>query len=177
LLFLFLLFSILFFNFSLRRRTELCRFLDILPPVASVFWVWSVSVCVFVVFFGLIFCFCGWVLLFVFDVLCCCYSFFGDGGSLSYCSAYQHQSPWTQASCARRQQARLRDQFSLSLSLSPREGENCICLASALVLSFSQNLKNDSESCLCDPGNCSSTPCFFFFFFYRTKPRSLSLSL
>jgi hypothetical protein len=51
LLLLFLLFSILIFNFSLRRRTELCRFLDILPPAASVFWVWSVCVCVFVVFF------------------------------------------------------------------------------------------------------------------------------
>ncbi len=177
LLFLFLLFSILIFNFSLRRRTELCRFLDILPPVASVFWVWVWSVCLCLCLccvFWFDFCFCGWVLLFVFDVVRCCYSFLWRRGlfelffSLPTPISLDSNFLCTQAASQAPRPV---------LSLSPREGENCICLARALVLSFSQNLKNDSESCLCDPGNCSSPPCFFFFFFDRTKPRSLSLSL
>ncbi len=174
LLFLFLLFSILIFNFSLRRRTELCRFLDILPP-SSFCFLGLGFVCLFVsvfLFFGLIFCFCGWVLLFVFEVARCCYSFLWRRGLLQlFFSLPTPISLDSSFLCTQAASQAPRPVLSLSLSLS------LICLARALVLSFSQNLKNDSESCLCDPGNCSSTPCFFFFFFDRTKPRSLSLSL
>jgi hypothetical protein len=112
----------------------------------------------------------------VFDVVRCCYSFLWRRGLFEL--FFSLPTPISlDSSFLCTQAASQAPRPVLSLSLSPREGENCICLARALVLSFSQNLKHDSESCLCDPGNCSSPPCFFFFFFDRTKPRSLARSL
>jgi hypothetical protein len=145
LLFLFLLFSILIFNFSLRRRTELCRFLDILPPVASVFWVWVWSVCLCLCLccvFWFDFCFCGWVLLFVFDVVRCCYSFLWRRGLFElFFSLPTPISLDSNFLCTQAASQAPRPVLSLSLSLAKGRRKLHLSSKSSCSLVFSKSQK------------------------------------